>query len=296
VFIFEAIFLIGFWGFVASAGLLLWYASSNRVVVDPVAHALNIQPVQFVATDGTPLYGWKVRGDPQAPWVIGCHGLGSAKSELVGIAQALNAQGLNSFLFDFRGHGESCGRLTSFGFHEQRDLEGALAFLAQQPEVPDYPIGVLGISMGSAVALQVAARDERIGAIVADGVFPDLDFAFKQHCKGIAPWLPYSLIRPFVASAYRVLFGTWPWKVSPQQVAPLLESCPVLLLSGSEDQQVPPASLQRIAALLPHSTLQLFPGTGHLEGFTHQKDDYCRTVAEFFNQHLHRRSWREEGW
>ena len=173
----EVIFLVVFWTWALSAILFLRNTVFPRLPLpnEPAQFGLEAETVRFPSLDGLELEGWKIPGDPASPWLILCHGMGSSRSDLLDIATGLNRRGFNLFLFDFRGHGGSQGRTTSFGWREQRDLEGALSFLGHQTDVPERPYGIYGISMGAVVSILVAARDERLGAVAADSPYTNLE-------------------------------------------------------------------------------------------------------------------------
>ena len=82
------------------------------------------------------------------------HGITSnrASNNSLGIARRLREHGYNLLLFDQRAHGESGGERISGGYHERRDLGGAIDFLKSQG-VLESSIGVLGASMGAGTAL-----------------------------------------------------------------------------------------------------------------------------------------------
>jgi len=160
---------------------------------------MSFERVRFRATDGVWLSGWKITAALGRPWVIFCHGLGANRSDLLELAANLFTRRFNLLLFDFRGHGESGGRGTTFGCHEQRDLEGALAYLGTQPEVGDRPYGAVGVSMGASVALAVAARDERLHALAL--AEPKTPRELIQQSLGQAPWAPLTRSLAALASA-----------------------------------------------------------------------------------------------
>ena len=56
-------------------------------------------------------------------------------------------------------------------------------------------------------------------------------------------------------------------------------SKPVLVLSGDEDQVVPPANAELLAAAIPNAELCLIPGAGHLVLLTHLDDALARLRA-----------------
>jgi hypothetical protein len=81
-------------------------------------------------------------------------------------AKALQSAGLAVLRFNFRGVGRSEGA-HDYGSGEQEDARAALFEL--QGRFPGLPLVLGGFSFGSVVALRVAARDARVGAVFALG-------------------------------------------------------------------------------------------------------------------------------
>jgi fermentation-respiration switch protein FrsA (DUF1100 family) len=289
VIVLEIVFLAIFWAWVFSAALFLRNTVLPRLplTVSPDALSLPSETVRFRATDGLLLEGWKIPGQADRPWLILCHGVGSNRADLLDIAAGLHAAGFNLLLFDFRAHGASAGRVTSFGWQEQRDLEGALAFLGQQPDVSATPYGVYGISMGGAVALMVAARDERLGAVAADSPYSTLEDSLSRHLTLLYPVLPRVPFLWFVVTTYRLRFGVWPRAVSPQQSAAWLSSRALLLIQGGEDSRMPVEETRRIfAAAGEPKALWVIDGAQHLEGYSLNPQAYQDRLIQFFQAHL----------
>lgn len=192
----------------------------------------------------------------------------------------------NLLLFDFRAHGESEGRMTSFGWREQGDLEGALAFLGKQPEIPPRPYGVFGISMGGAVALMVSAKDERIGAVVVDSVHANLEESLGHHIRLLyrLPEIPFLF---FISSAYRTWFGVWPRHMSPLHTIRHTSPRPVMLIAGDNDPRIPVKQTRRLfeAASKPKE-LWLVQGAGHLEALSREPETYRSRLTVFFDSNL----------
>ena len=286
----EVVFLTVFWAWTFCAVLFLrnTYLPRLPVAQPPSSFALPVETVRFQATDGVTLEGWKIPVDPSRPWIIACHGLGANRSDLLEIAKGLYDARFNLLLFDFRSHGASAGRATSFGWLEQRDLEGALAFLGAQPEVPARPYGVYGISMGASVALMVAARDDRLGAIVADSPYTDLEDSLGLHLALMYPALPRWPFLWFVLATYRLRFGVWPQRVSPKAAAAHLGLQPLLVIQGEADRRMPVEGARRILDAVPgdRKALWVIEGAGHLEGLGMDPRRYVGRVSEFFNQRL----------
>lgn len=285
----EVVFLAVFWAWIFAAGLFLRNTVLPRlpVTVSPEQFSLPFEIVRFHSTDGIPLEGWKMPGQPGRPWLILCHGLGANRADLLEIAQGLHAAGFNLLLFDFRAHGGSGGRVTSFGWREQRDLEGVLAFLGQQPDIPAKPYGVYGISMGAAVALIAAAHDERLAAVVADSPYPNLEDALGQHLTLLYP-LPKVPFLWFVLATYRLRFGVWPRMVSPQESAARLSPRAVLLIHGADDMRAPVAGTERMfAAASEPKELWVIDTAQHLEGYGIAPQAYRDRLVRFFQAYLH---------
>ena len=286
--ILEALFLVFFWGWVFTAALFLRNTRLPRMPLStsPAVWQLPFVSVRFQATDGIWLSGWKIATDPQEPWIILCHGLGTNRADLLDLAAALHHARYNLFLFDFRAHGESQGATTSFGWNEQRDLEGALAFLGTQPEVPERPYGVFGISMGGAVAIMVAARDERVGAVAVEGVYEDLQESIGHHLKLLyrLPRVPCAF---FASSAYRLRVGVWPRHMSPIKEVSALSPRPLFIIHGAQDARMPLANANALfeTAREPKD-LCVIPDAGHLGGHQANPADYERRLVRFFDSHL----------
>ncbi|MCI0458812.1 MAG: alpha/beta hydrolase [Gemmataceae bacterium] len=288
--VFEVVFLAVFWLWLVSTVLFLRTTVLPRspVTITPEFLGLPSSTVRFPASDGVSLEGWKIPAGPSAPWVILCHGVGSNRADLLEIAAGLHRAGFNLLLFDFRGHGGSEGRVTSFGWREQRDLEGALAYLGQQPEVPASPYGVYGISMGGAVAIMVAARDERIGAVAVDSPYSSLEETLGRHLTLMYP-VPKMPFLWFVLATYRLRFGIWPGRVSPQASAAGLSPRPLLLIHGAQDARMPLTGAKRLLGGAGEpKELWVVEGADHLGGFAADPSAYHARLAGFFRVGLRR--------
>ena len=283
----EVVFLTVFWAWVFSAVLLLRNTFLPRLPITDTPADLNLpfEVVRFQATDGVHLEGWKIPGELGRPWIMMCHGAGANRSDLLDMAAGLHGAGFSLLLFDFRGHGTSRGRVISFGWHEQHDVEGALAFLGQQPDVPAKPYGIYGISMGGAVALMVAAHDERIGAVAVDSPYTNLEETLGRHLTLISPLIPRIPFLWFVLATYRLRFGIWPRHISPLDSAARLRPRPFFLIQGSQDPRMPLEGAKRLfAAAGEPKELWIVEGAehDHVASFRLDPHVYCARLVRFF--------------
>ena len=84
---------------------------------------------------------------------------------VITICQALTQASTVSLRFNFRGVGLSQGRYDN-GIGEQDDVAAALSFISSIEQVDGDRLGLCGYSFGAGVAIDVAARDERVKALV----------------------------------------------------------------------------------------------------------------------------------
>lgn len=104
------------------------------------------------------------------PAVVFCAGFSLTKEVwLPAYAEALNARGYATLNFDYRGFGESEGtpRCRLVPSMQIEDVRNATTFLEGVADVDSARIGVVGVSLGAAIALGAAGVDDRIQAMVA---------------------------------------------------------------------------------------------------------------------------------
>lgn len=128
----------------------------------------------------------KPANNAQVPAVLMLHGFGSNRDE-VGklyqrLAAALTQQGIASLRIDFRGWGESAGRMEeSSVLTEVQDAATAYSYLKSLPWVEPARIGVVGFSLGGGIAVVSAAQQpERYAAMVTWSSVGDFESDFKK--------------------------------------------------------------------------------------------------------------------
>jgi pimeloyl-ACP methyl ester carboxylesterase len=204
--------------------------------------------------DGLILRGWHCAAIGQRRGsVVYLHGVADNRSSAVGVIEWFTQRGFDVIAYDSRAHGQSDGRVCTYGFYEKRDLKGVIDSL------PSVPIVVMGHSLGGAVAIQGAAIDERVTGVIAAEAFSDLRTIAIER----APWF---LPPPVIARAFRVAEEQGHFDVaavSPTVAAASLR-IPVLLIHGANDVDTRPDHSRRILlALKGPKQLLLVPGAGH---------------------------------
>lgn len=106
------------------------------------------------------------------PAVLLLHGFGSEKNEVGNIflrlSNRLAQNGISSLRIDFRGSGESAGTMVDASLNSYIEDAGvALKYLLSRAEVDPLRTGILGFSLGGAIAMLVSAsHPEEIKSMV----------------------------------------------------------------------------------------------------------------------------------
>ena len=209
------------------------------------------------------------------------HGIRDSKEAMRGWAQVLVRARYRVVLVDLRGHGRSTGQALTYGVRESRDLAQAIDAIEARGLVTGS-VGAIGFSYGAAVAIQWAALDPRVRAVVAVAPFASL----REVVAGYLPLrLPASfLMRVVDLAGERAGFD--PDAASPLEAIARTRAA-VLLIHGKLDERIPAAHSQRIyAARGGHAELVLVDGARHKSVVTHPDTAFARRASAWFDAHL----------
>jgi fermentation-respiration switch protein FrsA (DUF1100 family) len=247
----------------------------------PEDFGLACQPVDFTSRDGVPLAGRLIGPGGGRPVVVFAAGLFGSMDGDTALAPPLVQAGYDVFQFDWRGHGASGGERVTLGVKERDDLVGAIDFLQARGV---RWIGLIGFSMGGAVALRVAAADRRVVCVVCDGGYVRLTHAFESFIRSRLG-LP---LKPFVWLLMRLIevrLGLPLAEADPLPHVGAISPRPSLLIYGSADPFVPTADQDALfeACGEPKSIWRI-EGAGHREGFKRHPEAYLERVIGFLNE------------
>ena len=218
-------------------------------IYTPKDIGLNYEEVTFPASDGTKLSGWLIYHTNAKATIICCHGYPANKSDILPVVSFLYPR-FNLLLFDFRGHGDSEGRLVSFGLREDRDVLGAVNYINENPKLTQLPIGIWGYSLGGAVAIKTCAQKEntilankKIKALVVDSSYASFPEMIIQYYGNLGP-LKYlfGFGGKFIGS---ILFKGELSQLSPENFVDSLD-IPILIIHASGDPLVPVEHANRL--------------------------------------------------
>lgn len=149
---------------------------------------LAYEDVYFESADGTRLHGWYVAHPDPLAYVLFCHGNGEHVAYRANYLRDYNRHyRVAVFAFDYRGYGRSAGRP-----HEQgvlADAQAAQQWLARRAGVRPADIVLHGVSLGSGIAVHLAAENGARGLILESAFTSLPDVAARLYW-----WAPVRLI------------------------------------------------------------------------------------------------------
>jgi fermentation-respiration switch protein FrsA (DUF1100 family) len=152
--------------------------------------------------------------------------------------------------------------------------------------LPGAHIGVIGFSMGAAVALLAAEQDPSLAAVVADSPFTSAAdvVGYQIHCTAPAVAGPVlALSEALIAQ----LHGYYLSRVRPIDAVTHLSPRPLLLIHCTEDKMIPIEHAHRIfdRAGKPKE-LWIYQGVDHCGAYFDDRITYVERVRDFFDRHL----------
>lgn len=249
----------------------------------PAEVGLDYEEISFPAVDGVRLHGWWVPCPGSQRVIIQLHGHAGSMDADIGYLPAWHAARFNVLLFDFRAHGRSQGRLSTFGYLERRDVQGAIRFLQQEMDLSD--IALVGFSLGAMTAILAAPLCPQVKAVVADGSPARIRTALVvwglEH--NLPHWLAHTLAWSALCGASlrlgASLFAYEPWRWV-DKIAPR----PLLLIHGDRDQYCPDFDDLLNAAIV--AEVWRLPEVGHVQASQVYPAQYRRRVVDFLNRAL----------
>jgi fermentation-respiration switch protein FrsA (DUF1100 family) len=251
----------------------------------PIDFGLVYDDVTVTTSDGLRLAGWFVPPENGA-LILAQHGYKSERGEMMNEAVMLHRHGYGVLFTTIRAHDMSDGRLITFGKDEMKDLAAWYDFARSRPDVDPARIAMLGNSLGGSLAIEFAAAEPGIRAVVANSALSSLDDTIETSVKfytGLPPF-PFVPLITFWAEreggfrASDIDAKKWIGQLAPR---------PVLLMQGGADIVISTSSGQRLydAARGPKE-LWFDPSVGHATFDTARPEEYERRVAAFYDKYL----------
>jgi pimeloyl-ACP methyl ester carboxylesterase len=251
---------------VYSAGVAL---HPRRIPVSPVCPCIahvSCEDATVTAPDGIVLKAWYYRPEqPTGASIILLHGLGSNRTDMVGLGYLFLKAGYSVLEPDLRGHGES-GGFTSYGVLEEQDIHAWADWMLVRPGTSR--IYGFGVSLGGSVLLESLNLEKRFRGVVAESAYADFPAIANERIRRVTPAGLRWLTPVFVDSGLgwgRVRYRVNLWRASAAD-AVRQSHTPVFLIHGVQDHYTASSNSELIAAANPATTtLWLVPGGGHAD-------------------------------
>ena len=262
-----------------------WYARSGASS-HPAHLDMQYEERTVKTAEGIPLSSWLLRPpcDPIGT-VIMLHGVSESKIAPLPLAKHLYECCFNVFLYDSRWHGDSGGSYCTYGFYEKHDASMAITYLLSRTDLRTGKVGLFGYSMGAAVAIQTAAIDRRVAAVVAESGFARLRTIFDDYQKRMIK-LPFHYLRNIVIKRSEHLAHFRANAVAPVDAVREVR-VPLLLIHGTADRLIRHEYSEEIFRNANEpKELWLIPGATHSDLPDSGGEEYRRRIEEFFRRHL----------
>lgn len=251
--------------------------------ISHVMQKIPFEAVTIEACDGTKLYGRYYHLADGAPLEILFHGYRSCAFRDCSGGHALaRKMGFNTLVIDQRAHGESGGRVITFGVKERLDCK-CWAEYASNRFGTDIPILLSGLSMGAATVLMASELElpKNVVCIVADSPYSAPSAIIEKVCRDMH--YPVALCRPFIYLG-ALLFGGFQLNACNAKDAVSHTKVPILLIHGEADHFVPCDMTNEIKSTgASRVEAYTFPGAGHGLSYIIDPLRYERVVYEFLN-------------
>ncbi len=243
----------------------------------------NYEEVTLITDDNIKLSSWWVPAqNPSEKVIIMLHGYPADKANLLPWSKFLHEE-YNLFFLDFRYFGESEGSMTTVGYKEQQDLKAAIDYLNEK----DFTkIGAMGFSLGGAVGILTAGKQEGLKAIVSDSAFANIDLMSHEFYKNLFV-LKYPLT--FLTKLWAQIFlGINLNEIAPE-ISAINLTIPILLIHSKKDQTISFENALRIQKGLKDNPKAefFFPEEGVHGGLSANiQVEYEERVIKFFKRSL----------
>jgi pimeloyl-ACP methyl ester carboxylesterase len=262
------------------------------------ARGAQVTDETWTNRDGSSSRGWLLRGAENSPGVILFHKYGADRSYELNLGVKLNESTNFTILMpDVRAHGENPPvRNISFGGCEGEDVPSAIEFLRNlktptQITLVGKDIGVYGVELGSLAAIESAARDKGIKAVVLDSVPADSDQMVSETVATRFPFASTVTSKLARLGTYLYFYDGCYKRETSCEIARQIENRKVLLLAGLDAPEYQDATV-KLGKCFPSSNkvetkLDLSPsGFSIINASIEQSEAYDQRLIDFFRQSL----------
>ncbi len=227
---------------------------------------LAFEDIEFTTEDKIRLHGWFVPSEDARGTLLFFHGNAGNISHRLDSIAIFNRMGLDVFIIDYRGYGQSQGRVTETGTY--RDAEAAWFYLTETRGIDANRVIVFGRSLGSSIAAWLASK-HRPAALILESSFSSV----PSMAQRLYPFLPVKLLATFSYDTRRYVSTI---------------ACPLLVVHSQDDEIIPYAEGRLVFDAAPLDKQFLDIRGGHNDGFIVTGRAYTEGLSSFIGNRLDR--------
>jgi fermentation-respiration switch protein FrsA (DUF1100 family) len=235
------------------------YYPKRELGDNPASFNLLYEEVNLPLAGNFKLNAWYIPAEGAHWSVLFCHGNAGNISHRLDKIRLLHSLAMNVLIFDYNGYGKSTGSPSEKALYE--DARVAYQYMTGQLKIPPERIILYGESLGTAVAVDLAAR-KKVGGLILEGAFTSAKEMAGQLFPYVVPF--------FLASRFDSLA-----KIS--QV-----NAPILVIHSSQDEIVPIGMAEKLFSAAKTQKAFLRLKGGHNESFFIYQEIVRQKIAEFF--------------
>lgn len=261
--------------------------NKHKKATDPKAQS----GVEFkrIATDSKISNGIYLlsRSKEPNPTLFIFHGIRDRMDSLLSVGRKFYRQGYRVVLVDSRGHGSSSGDYLTYGVKESDDVKRIVDTLIAEGYQMST-IGVLGYSFGGSIALQWAAKDPRVKAVITVSTFSSLRAIVPEYVRAYLPLIHYlipsSSVQSAIAKAEKIADFDADQADGVKAASKL--TIPILFIHGQNDKKINPNHARKLHQAAKNSTLVLIKDANHDTIFGQYGADVDAAMMPFFKKYL----------
>ena len=246
----------------------------------------DAQDLYIQSDDGLKLHAFWVPAEKAKGTVILAHGYRSTVLVDFGKAMMLyHDLGFNVLLPQQRSHGESQGKLITFGVKESGDMLKWLEY--HNSMLGSYQVILSGLSMGASTMMYLADRQlpENVKGIIVDCGFSSPAAIISSVFKRVTHFSAAPVI--WIADICARIFGGFSLYEKDSRKILRKNKLPIIMVHGKADEFVPCYMTQQgYENCAGEKKLLLVDEAGHGLSFLYAPQEYIQTVKQFIKDHI----------
>lgn len=233
-------------GFALLAISTFWAVCERMIAPVPMAISeinvsIPVSPISLETESGATVKGWAVRSDQNFATIVLLHPLRGSRLTMLSRASLLHRHGYSVVMIDLQGHGESPGDAITMGHEERHSASAAVQYAKESAN--GRPVIVVGMSLGGASFL--LSQQTEVDGVILESVYPTITEAIHDRITSKMGSQLASVLGPILLWQMELRLQLSRDDLEPiDQLSKL--TCPVLMMSGSNDLHTTQPETQRM--------------------------------------------------